>query len=179
MNITKRLFESAGVAVVAITAVTNAAGQMMKTISATGGRPLWHALDALEVEVGGTANYEDVPCENVADCRDVSTPQWRATAPQGYQLLVPRLGTVAADILVTANGAVAQNDLVYDVNLLLTSYRQNRLPGDFHVEQANGMLYVTADKVLGANGAVRAAKPRGTHSRGCLPSHLPGRFPAA
>ncbi len=156
MNITKRLFESAGVAVVAIAAVTNAAGQTMKTISATGGRPLWHALDALEVEVGGTVNYEDVPYENAADCRDVSTPQWRATAPPGYQLLVPRLGTVTADIPVPANGAVTQNELIYDVNLLLTSYRQNHLPGDFQVQEANGVLYVTATKVLGANGVVRA-----------------------
>ena len=156
MNTTKRLFATAGVAILAVAAGADAAGQTMRTITATGGRPLWHALDALEVEVGGTVNYEDVPYENAADCRDVSTPQWRATAPPGYQLLVPRLGTVTADIPVPANGAVTQNELIYEVNLLLTSYRQNHLPGDFQVQEANGMLYVTATKVLGANGAVHA-----------------------
>ena len=140
MNTTRRLFAAASVAILAIAAGARAGGQTMKTITVTSGRPLWHALDELEVEVGGTVNYEDVPYENVADCRDVSTPEWRAKAPPGYQLLVPRLSTVTAEIRVPASGAATQNELIYDVNLLLTSYRQNQSPGDFQVDEANGML---------------------------------------
>jgi hypothetical protein len=156
MNTPMHVLATAGVAVLAMAGGANAAGQTMKTITATSGRPLWHALDELEVAVGGTVNYEDVPYENAADCGDVSTPEWRVKAPAGYQLLVPRLGTVTADIPVPASGAATQNDLIYDVNLLLASYRQKDLPGDFQVEEANGMLYVMATTVLGANGAVHA-----------------------
>jgi predicted RecA/RadA family phage recombinase len=128
--------------------------QTTKVIDVNEPRPLWQALDALEIVVGGTINYEDPPYENAADLQDVSTPQQRAGTP-GYQLLVPRAGHVTAEVQVPAATKAADNEVVFDVNLLLASYRQNNLPGDFKVEQANGMLYVTPTTVLGANGVMR------------------------
>ena len=50
---------------------------------------------------------------------------------------------------------MSDGERVVQVNLLLAIYRQNKLPGDFKVEQANGMLYVTPTKVLGTSGALR------------------------
>jgi hypothetical protein len=135
--------------------VTALQAQTTKVIDVNEPRPLWQALDALEIVVGGTVNYEDPPYENVADLQDVSTPQQRAAEPAGYQLLVPRGGRVTAEVQAPAARKAADNDIIFDLNLLLASYRQNKLPGDFKVEQANGMLYVTPTKVLGANGVMR------------------------
>lgn len=129
--------------------------QTTKLIDVTDPRPLWGALDALEIMVGAPINYEDPPFENEADLQDVSTPQQRAAQP-GYHLLVPRSGQVMAQVQQAAAGIASEGDVTFDVNLLLSSYRQNALPGDFKVEQANGTVYVTPTKILGANGAVRA-----------------------
>jgi len=111
-------------------------------------RPLVGALDTLEKTVGVPVNYEDVPYENAVDLVDVSTPQQRAANP-GYHLLVPREGQVSATVSLAA-------DCATNVNSLLASYRQNLLPGDFAVEQANGMVYVVANRVLGSNGLIRS-----------------------
>ena len=110
-------------------------------------RPLAGALDTLEKTLGVPVNYEDVPYENHADLVDVSTAEQRAVYP-GYHLFVPREGQVSATVSLAADG-------VTNVNLLLASYRQNLLPGDFAVEQANGMVYVIASEVLGSNGVMR------------------------
>lgn len=128
--------------------------QTTKVIDVTYPRPLSSALDALELVVGTPINYEDPPYENVADLQDVSTQQQRTARP-GYRLLVPRTGHVNAQIQPPTTGNAPTNEVMFDVNLLLSSYRQNSLPGDFAVEQANGMLYVSPTKVLGANGTMR------------------------
>jgi hypothetical protein len=111
-----------------------------KVIEVNEPRPLWAALDALEIAVGGAINYEDPPYENEADVHDLSTPDQRAKEPAGWALIGPREGHVTAEVQVPATGKAADNEVVFDVNLLLASYRQNKLPGDFKVEQANGML---------------------------------------
>ena len=152
---TKMMRLTGGALVLTLVLAAPLLAQASKGIAVTAPRPLWDAINALEAAAGGTVNYEDVPYENPADVQDYSTPAQRAAQPQGWQLLGPVTGTVTAEIPVPANGAVTANDLLYDVNLLLASYRQNHLPGDFQVEQANGMLYVMATKVLGANGVVR------------------------
>lgn len=128
--------------------------QTTKVINVTDSRPLWAALDALETAVGGAINYEDPPYESEADVQDFSTPQQRAAAPASWRLVGPREGNVTAEIPVPAAGGAANSEIVFDVNLLLASYRQNKLPGDFKIEQANGMLYVTPARILGANGAM-------------------------
>ncbi len=117
-------------------------------------RPLSKALDALEVLTGMPINYEDPPYENEADLQDVSTPKQRAERP-GYRLLVPRSGRVTAELQLPATGKLADSDVIFQVNLLLAGYRQNRLPGDFRIEQANGMLYIIPTKVLAASGTMR------------------------
>src|SRR6476660_9070706 len=109
--------------------------QTTKVIDVTDARPLWAALDALEITVGGAINYEDPPYENEADLQDFSTPQQRAAAPAWWRLVGPRLGNVRAEVQVPAAGKAADHDVIFNVNLLLASYRQNKLPGDFKVEQ--------------------------------------------
>jgi hypothetical protein len=141
-------------AFLAITATTLYA-QTTKVIDVNEPRPLSRALDLLEIVVGNTINYEDPPYENMADLQDVSTSQQRAANP-GYVLLVPRDGHVTAEVQVPLTGAATSNEVTFSVNLLLASYRQNQLPGDFQITQANGMLYVTPTKVLGANGVTLA-----------------------
>lgn len=136
------------------TMATVLTAQTTNIIDVSEPRPLSKALEALEATFGTPINYEDPPYENQADLQDVSTQQQRATRP-GYRLLVPRSGRVTAQLQTTAGVKPAENEVVSGVNLLLASYRQNMLPGDFKVEQANGMLYVTPTKVLGANGAMR------------------------
>ncbi len=130
------------------------AAQTAPTINVSEPRPLSSALDALERIVGTSFNYEDPPYENMADLQDVSTPQQRAATP-GYQLLVPRSGQVTAE-LQPITTSVSPGDVLIDVNALITSYGQNSLSGDFTVEQANGVFYVTPTTVLGANGVVRS-----------------------
>lgn len=126
--------------------------QVPTEVSSSGHRPLAGALDALEVATGTAINYEDVPYENQADLEDVSTPQQRASRA-GYRLLVPRKGTVSAPL--QAGRLSSEADRVFQVNMLLSNYRDNKMPGDFRVEQANGMLYVIPTRVLGANGSLR------------------------
>ena len=140
-------------AIMAMTA-TALPAQTTKVIDVTEPRALSAALDALEIVVGTPINYEDPPYENEADLQDVSTQQQRAAHP-GYRLLVPRSGRVTAQVEKLAAGKAAENDVVFNVNLLLASHRQSRLPGDFKLEQANGMIYVSPTKVLGANGLMR------------------------
>jgi len=111
-------------------------------------RPLAVALDVLERVVGSPINYEDVPYQNAADLQDVSTPAQKAATP-GYQLLVPREGRVGATVDASAGPVPSSNSL-------LASYRQNAMPGDFAVEQANGMTYVIASSVQAQSGAVSA-----------------------
>jgi len=135
----------------AAAAVLNA--QWPKTIDVNEPRPLWRALDQLETIVGLPINYEDVPYENAADLRDISTRQ-SAAAP-AFHAIVPRSGHVTAQIPALTGTAPASEALA-DVNLLLRSYRESELPGDFEVEQRAGELYVTAAKVRGADGVMRA-----------------------
>jgi len=131
-------------------------GQASRVINVNEPRPLWKALDELEVIVGSTINYEDPPYQNMADCQDSATPEQRATQPAGWKLIVPRDGHVTATIQLPAGGIASQSDVVLGVNLLLANYREQNLPGDFKVEQANGVVYVTPTRVLGANGAVQS-----------------------
>ena len=114
-------------------------------------RPMAGALDAIEQAFGLAINYEDVPYENSADLEDVSTPQQRAAQP-GYRLMVPRKGTLS----ITLTGVTSQSDLWVGVNGLLNDYRTNKLPGDFTIEQANGMLYVIPTKKLTKAGSTQA-----------------------
>ncbi len=117
-------------------------------------RPLWYAMDALEDIVGTPINYEDPPYQNTADLQDFSTPEQRSAEP-GYRLFGPPMARLTAEVQAPAEGAVAGSDVtVSDVNLLLAAYRQQNLPGEFKVEQANGMVYLTPTKVLGADGAM-------------------------
>jgi hypothetical protein len=69
--------------------------------------------------------------------------------------LVPRSGHIHADVQPSAAPTAIAGDAVANVSLLLSMYRQNSLPGDFKVEQANGMIYLSPTKVLGATGAMR------------------------
>ena len=133
---------------------TVVSAQTAKVINVTEGRPLDSALHTLEVAVGMPINYEDPPYENLADVQDVSTPQQRAARP-GYQNLVPRSGQVTAQMQMPLVGGPTVGDAASGANLLLVSYRQNMLPGDFKLEQANGMLYVTPAKILSASGTMR------------------------
>lgn len=130
-------------------------GQTTNAINVTDSRPLAAALDALESKLNIAINYEDPPYENVADLQDVATQKQKAIRPD-FRLLVPRIGTVTGNIQVSTDASVAQSDALIDLNVLIADYRQNMLPGDFKVEQANGMIYVTPTKVLGATGNTRA-----------------------
>jgi hypothetical protein len=118
-------------------------------------RPLASALAKAEAVLGIAINYEDVPYENLSDLEDVSTVQQRSAYP-GYRLLVPRKGQVNATIQSYA--AMLDGERILNVDALLSSYRASRLPGDFAVEQANGMLYVVPTQVLGANGSTRSVQ---------------------
>lgn len=146
---------SAFLAIVTMTSAAAVLSAQNTVVDVTDSRPLSAAIDALEVVVGTSINYEDPPYENATDLQDVST-QAQRTAQAGFRLLVPRVGRVTAGVPTPSAGIVQENDVIFDVNLLLANYRQNTLPGDFTVEQANGMLYVTPTQVLGANGSVRS-----------------------
>jgi hypothetical protein len=142
----------ARILLIAATSAFTVVGQSASAIDVTDHRPLAGALTALEVRMGISINYEDIPYESAADVEDVSTPQQRAQYP-GYRLLVPRKGTVRASI-DAFNGRTAA-DAITNVHALLQSYRANRLPGDFTVEQANGMLYVVPAKASDSAGRIR------------------------
>jgi len=108
------------------------------------------ALDALEKVTGIAINYEDIPYENESDLEDVSTSQQRAATPS-YRVMVPRRGSVSVPLRAMESGG----DRLAVLNELVSSYRRNKLPGDFKVEQANGMFYVIATRTTSENGAVR------------------------
>jgi hypothetical protein len=129
--------------------------QTLKTINVNEPSPLASALQSLEAALGVPINYEDPPYENIADVQDVSTPQQRAARP-GYQNLVPRSGKVTAQIQIPLATSPTAGDAVSGANVLLVNYRQNALPGDFTVEQANGMLYVIPTKIVSASGAMKS-----------------------
>ncbi len=125
--------------------------QVNKVIDVNEPRPLWRALDQLEIANPGIAiNYEDPPYESPAEVQDSATPQ-QQTAHPGFHLIVPKSGHVTAEIISSSTGSIA--DTISNLNLLLASYRQTALSGNFRIEQANGMLYVTPTTVLAASGA--------------------------
>jgi hypothetical protein len=147
----------------ALTVIAALNGQT--TISVMDHRPLAGGLDILEKLVGSAINYEDVPYQNPADLEDLSTPEQKAADP-GYQLLVPRKGHVAAAVY-------ASSGPLTNANSLLSSYRQNSMPGDFVIEQANAMTYVIASKVQTQSSAMTTVRspmkalitvPNGTRS---------------
>ncbi len=116
-------------------------------------RPLWRAIDVLEQVTNVGVNYEDPPYENMADLQDVSTLQERLANP-GFQQIVPRDGHLTLD-LTTAGNTRTLAGTADCLSRLLAIYRQNVLPGDFTIQQANGMLYVTPTKVADATGVLR------------------------
>jgi hypothetical protein len=65
--------------------------------------------------------------------------------------MVPRRGSVS----VTLRAVESVGDQLAHINELVNSYRSNKLPGDFKVEQANGMYYVVPVKTMSQNGAFR------------------------
>jgi hypothetical protein len=130
--------------------------QTAQVIDVNEARPLWYAMDALEDIVHSPINYEDPPYQNMADLVDYSTPEQRAGKP-GYQLLGPPQARLTLGFQMPASGALSQGDIISQVNALLVAYRQQKLPGDFKVEQANGMIYITPIQVLGADGTVHEA----------------------
>jgi hypothetical protein len=129
--------------------------QTTKTVDVNEPRPLWSALDQLEIANPGVAiNYEDPPYENLADVQDSATPQQQAAHP-GFHLIVPRAGHLSAEITTSSTPDSSAANVIGNLNLLLVNYRQNALPGDFKIEQANGVVYVTPTSVLGASGSSR------------------------
>lgn len=132
-----------------------APAQTSAVIDVSEPRPLAVALDKLEPLVRAAVNYEDVPYQNPADMQEVSTAQQRAESP-GYSLMVPRNGHVSATLVIGATNSEA--DILYQVNSLIASYGSGGMPGDFTVEQANGMLYVIPTKVQAVNGSWRAVQ---------------------
>jgi hypothetical protein len=129
--------------------------QTAQVIDVNEARPLWYAMDALEDIVHSPVNYEDPPYQNMADLVDYSTPEQRAAKP-GYQLLGPPQAQLTLGFQTPASGLLSEGDIISEVTALLVGYRQQKLPGDFQVEQANGMIYVTPTQVLGADGTVHA-----------------------
>ena len=131
--------------------------QALMEIEVSDHRPLAAALEKLQALTGVPINYEDVPYENAADLEDVSTPEQRLQHP-GYRLLVPRKGRIQAT--VDARPQASLSETAGSVHALLASYRAAGLPGDFQVEQANGMIYVTPAKVLNRAGTLQEVQPR-------------------
>jgi len=132
-------------------------GQTSSAIEVSDHRPLADALEKLQSVTGIAINYEDVPYEHPADLEDVSTAEQRVRYP-GYRLLVPRKGQVKATVGPHAQGSVIET--LASVYALLASYRAAGLPGDFKVDQRNGMVYVAPTKVLNRAGFLQDAQPR-------------------
>jgi hypothetical protein len=143
------LFRTFGAMLLICTVV---AGQPAVTIEADDHRPLAAAVVQLQHTLGLTINYEDIPYQHKDDLEDVSTEQQRALYP-GYSLLVPRKSRVTSTILSGPNSP--EGEKVRDLQSLLNSYRIGRLPGDFTLEQSNGMLYVIPSKARMADGVTR------------------------
>ncbi len=55
--------------------VSTVSAQTAKEINITDSRPLVGALDALEIAIGASINYEDPAYQNIADLQDLSTAQ--------------------------------------------------------------------------------------------------------
>ncbi len=150
-----RLLSRWVVAVSTLFAVAPAAsGQSTARIAVTDSRPLWGALDALERIVRAPINYEDPPYQNLADVQNSPTLANRPGPP--VVVLVPRIGTVLADVPTPGSLPAPEAEIIRDVGILLANYRQAALPGAFTTQQANGMTYVTPVGVLGRDGAMHA-----------------------
>jgi len=144
---------TAAVAVVAAACAFTLGAQTAYTIFvANTSRPLATAIGMLERNGGISINYEAPPYQNPGDVSDVSTPEERAARP-GFQQLVPRIGNLTAELQSRAPGSSSVADVIFDVNSLLTAYRQSGLPGDFRVEQGNSGLSVVPIRTLGADGS--------------------------
>lgn len=113
-------------------------------------RPLWFALDQLENVIHFPVNYEDPPWASASDLQTITPPRCPTC-----QTIGPRTGHVTASIEKPLAGTASEADALFDVNLLLISYRLNSLSGEFQTEQANGMIYVTPTTVRGADGVIR------------------------
>jgi hypothetical protein len=143
------LLRTYGLAAIIFSVAIALHGQTASVIEVSDHRPLAGALGDLQSVTGVAINYEDVPCQNPADLEDVSTSEQRLLNP-GYRLFVPRKGHVEATVGRHVYGSMAET--LVGVQALLESYRAAGLPGDFKVDQANGMLYVTATRVLNRAG---------------------------
>lgn len=94
-------------------------GQTIKVIDVSEPRPLWSALDQLEIANPGVAiNYEDPPYENLADVQDSATPQQQA-AHTGFHLIVPRAGHLSAAITISSTPEASAADVIGNLNLFL------------------------------------------------------------
>jgi hypothetical protein len=130
-------------------------GQSLKMIDVSDPRPMASAIDSLEISIPGIPiNYEDPPYENVADVQDVATAAQRLARPN-FHLIVPRDGHVLAQVMVPNGAPSLAADTIFNLTQVLLHYRQGALPGDFKIEPANGMIYVTPVQILGANGVTR------------------------
>ena len=121
------------------------------TFSVSDFRPLNAVSDVLERAIGVPVNYEDPPYFNQADLEDVQLLKYGFVTP-GYQLLVPRRGTVTGALLAGPTSSDAEK--LANIEALLSDYRSKKLPGDFNVEEANGMFYVVPVKALTKSGAM-------------------------
>lgn len=130
--------------------------QSETVIDVTGYRPLATAVEQAEAALGIPINYEDVRYEHQADLEDLSTAAQRAEVP-GYRLLGPRKGRVSGVLRAGRSGP--RGGKMLDVAGLLSSYRANKSPCDFAVEEANGMLYVVPTQYLARDGQARPMAP--------------------
>lgn len=105
-------------------------------------RPLAEAAAKLQAMTGIIVNYEDIQY-TAADLVDVSTPEQRAGSP-GFHLMVPRRGAVKAAVPDAARGSLTETKAV--AQALVDSYKAGGMPGDFQVEEHNGMIYVEPAK---------------------------------
>jgi hypothetical protein len=141
--------------VVTLVVVSSGLPGQTSVIEVTDHRPLAVALDRLQAATGVAINYEDIPYENIADLEDVSTPEQRVRHP-AYRLRVPCKGQVKATVGPRARESISETLAI--VYALLSSYRAAGLPGDFKVDQANGMVYVAPSKVLKRTGSLQDAQ---------------------
>lgn len=124
--------------------------QVEHVVNVTDHRPLASALDQIETVVGSPINYEDIPYGHDDDLETVKDPRIRSVV-NGRPARLPRKGTV--NFRFTA--VDSQANKLACLNDLLVAYRRGGLPGDFRVDESNGMFYVVANKVKASDGKQR------------------------
>ena len=124
-------------------------------------RPLAAAILKIEELSGIPINYEDVPVYYSGDIKVADFAARAPVPPGGERTLVARGGQLSVVIVVDATTGRLKDIQAVETALaaLVSAYNSSDLPGDFEIEQSNGVFFVKPVRYRDTSGATRPMTP--------------------